>query len=98
MPKLAAILATLAAILTQMIGVTILLTTWATGDTGTAATTGLALTTAGLAATLTAAPLACRAGYIWARDRGYLLYHYHQAQDAALPTAPVARLTRVRPR
>ncbi|MFJ2909397.1 hypothetical protein ACIO8F_08165 [Streptomyces sp. NPDC087228] len=92
MPKLAAILATLAAVITQLIGVTVMLTTRATGNPGTASTTGLTITILGFLATLAAAPPACRALYIWARDRGYLLYHQHQAQDAALP--PVVHLPR----
>ncbi|MFF7146078.1 hypothetical protein ACFZB5_33595 [Streptomyces nodosus] len=97
MPKLAAILATLTGLATQVIGVTIMLTTHATGDTGTAACTGLILTTSGLILTLTGIPPAARAFYIWSRDRGYVLYHEHQAQDAALPPAtPVARLTRTK--
>ncbi|MFJ2017210.1 hypothetical protein [Streptomyces nodosus] len=96
MPKLAAILATLAGLATQVIGVTILITTKATGDVGTAtSSTGLALTTAGLILTLGGIPPACRAGYIWARDRGYLLYREHQAQDAEIDhRAPVLPLTR----
>ncbi|MFE4328689.1 hypothetical protein ACFRQM_04320 [Streptomyces sp. NPDC056831] len=94
MPKLAAILATLAAVITQLIGITVMLTTRAIGDPGTATATGLALTTLGFLATLAAAPPACRALYIWARDRGYLLYHQHQAQDAALPASPVVHLPR----
>lgn len=94
MPKLAAIFVTLAAVITQLIGVTVMVTTRATGDPGTANATGLTLTTLGFLATLAAAPPACRALYIWARDRGYLLYHQHQDQDAALPASPVVHLSR----
>ncbi|MFJ8146937.1 hypothetical protein ACIQ6R_17945 [Streptomyces sp. NPDC096048] len=94
MPKLAAILTTIAAVLTQLIGVTVMLTTRATGDPGIASTTGLTLTTLGFLITLAAAPPACRALYIWARDRGYVLYREHQAQDAELPATPVVPLNR----
>ncbi|MFF8095723.1 hypothetical protein [Streptomyces sp. NPDC016675] len=98
MPKLAAILTTIAALLTQLIGVTVMLTTRATGDPGIASTTGLTLTTLGFLTTLAAAPPACRALYIWSRDRGYLLYREHQAQDAALPAATtVVPLNRATP-
>ncbi|HLU96500.1 hypothetical protein [Streptomyces sp. NPDC059515] len=94
MPKLAAILTTFAAIVTQLIGVTVMVTTRATGEPGIASTTGLTLTTVGFLATVAAAPAACRALYTWARDRGYVLYHEHQRQDATLPTAPIVHLPR----
>lgn len=94
MPKLAAILTTIAAVITQLIGVTVLLTTRVIGDAGTASTTGLILATVGFLATLAAAPPACRSLYIWARDRGYLLYREHQAQDAALAVSPVVPISR----
>lgn len=88
MPKLAAIIVNAFAGLIQLVGVTIMLTTRITGETGTASTTGLIITTVGFAlGALTSGP-AIRAVYIWSRDRGYRLYHEHQAQDAALATAP----------
>ncbi|WP_301476723.1 hypothetical protein [Streptomyces sp. LB8] len=67
-----------------------MITAWATDTTGTAPTTGLALTTAGFLAVLATAPLACRVLYIRAHDRAYVLYHQHQAQDAALARRPRA--------
>ncbi|GHC44228.1 MULTISPECIES: hypothetical protein [Streptomyces rochei group] len=88
MPKLAAILTTIGALLTQLIGVTVMVTTRATGEPGIASTTGLTLTTAGFITALAATPPAIRAIYVWSRDRGYRLYHEHQAQDAALTAAP----------
>ncbi|MFD7994508.1 hypothetical protein [Streptomyces mexicanus] len=95
MPRIAAIIANAAAGLLQLIGVTIMLTTRATGDTGTASTTGLALTTIGFVAGAATTGPAARAFYVWARDRGYRLYHEHMAQDAAIPPeASVVHLTR----
>ncbi|MFD8611034.1 hypothetical protein [Streptomyces sp. NPDC059631] len=85
MPKLAAIAANVAAGLLQLIGVTIMLTTRATGATGTADTAGLTLTTIGFVLGAATTGPAVRAVYIWSRDRGYRLYHEHQAQDAAIP-------------
>ncbi|MFK0069715.1 hypothetical protein [Streptomyces sp. NPDC091046] len=97
MPKLPAILTVIGAMLTQLIGVTVMLTTRATGAPGIASTTGLTLTTLGFLTALAAAPPACRALHTWSRDRGYVLYHEHQAQDATLPTAstvvPLGRAT-----
>ncbi|MGW3511215.1 hypothetical protein [Streptomyces sp. NPDC000994] len=96
MPKLSAILATLVGLATQVIGVTILITTKATGDTGTVTSSaGLTLASTGLVLTLAGIPPACRAGYVWARDRGYLLYHEHQRQDTEVDhRAAVVHLTR----
>ncbi|MFB7461678.1 hypothetical protein [Streptomyces sp. NPDC056188] len=95
MPKLAAILATLAGLATQVIGVTILITTKATGDTGTVtSSTGLTLATTGVVLTLAGIPPACRAGYVWARDRGYILYREHERQDAEVDQRAVVHLAR----
>lgn len=94
MPKLAAILATLAAALTELVGVTVMVTTRATGDPGIVSDTGLTLTALGFLGILATAPLACRALHTWSRDRAYVLYHEHQAQDATLATASITHLTR----
>lgn len=85
MPKLAAIIANAIAGLIQLIGVTIMITAQATGDTGTADNLGIALTTIGFVLGAATAGPAVRAVYIWSRDRGYRLYHEHMAQDAAIP-------------
>ncbi|MGW0134866.1 hypothetical protein [Streptomyces sp. NPDC003299] len=95
MPRLAAIIANATAGFIQLIGVTIMLTTQATGETGTANTLGLTLTAAGFILGAATVGPAVRSLYIWSRDRGYRLYHEHQAQDAAIPPdAAVVPLTR----
>ncbi|WP_053913687.1 hypothetical protein [Streptomyces sp. TP-A0875] len=98
MPKLAAILATLAGLLAQLVGVTILITARAAGDAGTISSTGLALATAGLLFTLGGIPPACRSLYTWSRDRAYVLYHEHQRQDTEADRASIVHLTSTRAR